>query len=295
MEKYNCCSSPSLIKSDFKSFELTDSQKVELSTLMWCLPETPSEKARKGTEFCNSIYDEKFVELLKCKFQLNDDDFNLVEESAINCGIGSNIIQFYETQFCINCEKIFFVKTSERNTTIVCFFRHIRNIIAHGRFFIKNNYFVGLDENKGKTTCIISIKYSKLIMGLNELISFDGVRVLLKESLIKVGYNIIETQNSLLVDLVAKKNSITFNLTFKNFKGRYIKQIDVETFINKRSKQENAIDVLVVDSTYVTSKINKYVYDKNVAILDKKFVKDMFDGRDVLEEIADAIYKNANY
>lgn len=189
MSSYKCCSSPSIVSYDLKKYdELLDSQKLELSTIMQYLPETTSERSKKNTIF--SIISDVSIILDELKLDaseficLTDKDESEKYEDAF---------EFYKSNYCQNCEKIIFTNLDKKKTSSISFFGHIRNMLAHGRLYIKDNYFIGIDVNRGQdTACIVSMDYQKYISGMTKLISYDDFVFLFSYVLTHLGYKILK-------------------------------------------------------------------------------------------------------
>lgn len=281
----NCCDKPLKVNYELKHDNISDDIKIKLFDIIEYLPGMDSEQSPSNTIFGNSVYDDYLFNLFLNKMNVSNDDVLIINKPEI---IDEDNVKYYLHSICINCQKIIIQKYAKKNK-ILEIFRHIRNSIAHGHFNIVSDYFISFDKDKNNYNSIIKVKCYNLFNALSILQKITNLSDLYCTVLKNIGYEIKRNiGDHSYGDLFAIKNDITFCLEFREYSGRYINQIDIELFINevRRNKKENIIYVLVVDSTYTNSKINQYVINENISILDKNFVKEMFEGRDILMELS---------
>lgn len=289
-----CCSKPHKIKYQLNGTS-SDLIAAQLAYLLWNLPEVDSYQAMHGSVFCNPVYDGYLFNLFMLEAELCEEDIRFVTDDSI---INRNEAEFFLEEICVNCQKILFIKPKKKGCTkIIALFKNLRDCIAHGCFGMVEEYFIGFNHPKfeGKEyTAVFKLKYEQLYQAIETITSGDVLSLIYKEALEKNGYTIIEREGKEEADLVASKGGTIFFLDFKKYRGRYLNQTDIQRYINEtRNKSDrNGLNVLVVDSTYTNSKINKYIMGENIGIVDKKYVKEMLEGRDILMEIAEKIQNN---
>jgi len=280
-----CCDNPLKVNYEVIHDKILDDIKIKLFDIIEYLPEMDSEQSPSNTIFNNLVYDDYLFNLFLNEMNISNDDVLIINKPN---KIDESDIGFYLHSICINCQKIIIQKRAKKNK-ILEIFRHIRNSIAHGHFNIVGDYFISFDKEKDDYNSVIKVKYYNLFNTLGILQKIVNLTDLYCAVLNNIGYEITRNlETDIFGDLFVRKNGIDFCLEFKNYGGRYIKQIDVQNFIDevRNNKKENIIYVLVVDSTYTNSKINQYVMNENISILDKNFVKEMLEGRDILMELS---------
>lgn len=283
-----CCEKPERFEYSIYHDSISDKDKLTLAYLMWYLPGVKSYQSETETIFENPAYDDYLFDFFKRKMSLNDEDIKIVEDKKKE--IETSDAEYYKDEICLNCQKIIFNKRKDKNK-ILELFKHIRNIIAHGCFNIVDDYFIGFDhydDNPNHYSSVIKVKKQDLISVLFDFIKIKDTKTIFEFALKELNYMNIEENIIATDDLFVEKNGFKFWLTFKNYKGRYIKQEDIEVFINEKRYIDKTgwIFILVVDSTYTSSKINAYVVNEHIGIVDKEYVKEMLSGKDVLMEIA---------
>lgn len=288
-----CCNKPKIEEYSLTHNNLSQITKSELIDLILYLPEMESYQSFRNTFFSNEIYDEYLYRLFIKMMHLNDSDIKCIESSKPPI-IDKKYGDYFDGKICTSCQKIIFQKRNNKNK-ITEIFRHIRNSISHGFFNIINNLFIGFDHptySSQEYSAVIKVNYANLIDTVNEIKQINSLEKLYEEVLKSFNYEIVDDNpEELFADLIVKKEGVFYKLKFKQFEGRYINQSDVQKFINelKCTEKTNCVFVLVVDSTYTNSKINAYVASEHISILDKKYVKEMLEGRDVLKELSDAL------
>lgn len=285
-----CCNSPKVINYTLIHNNLLINKKSDLLDLILYLPEMESYQSMHNSIFSKSAYDDYLYKFFVKRMHLGNDDIKYVESSKQPI-INKNDGDYYRDKICLSCQKVIFHKRKSKNK-VVEIFRHIRNSISHGCFNLVNDFFVGFDHptfNGQEYSAIIKVNYSNLIDTLKSMMRIASLEKLYKEVLKSLKYEIIENDKYFPADLIVKKDGVSYLLQFKHFEGRYINQTDIQKVINeiKPIDKTNYVFVLVVDSTYTSSKINSYVATEHISILDKKFIKEMLDGKDVLKELSE--------
>lgn len=292
-----CCDKQKIEKYSLQHVAIVKSHKCELIDLILYLPEMESYQTLHETIFSNDAYDDYLYDLFIKKMSLSLEDIKFIESSSpptINRTDG----EYFLNKICKSCQKIIFQKRTTKNK-VAEIFRHIRNTISHGCFNIVDDYFIGFDHPKygsDEYSAVFKVKYSNLISTLNMMSKLDTLTELYKVILEDLGYEILNNKDYYTYgDLFVRKDNILYCLEFKKYNGRYISQIDIEQVVNnlRHIDKTNLIYILVIDSTYTNAKINRYVLNEHISILDKKFIKEMLEGRDVLKELSDIQIKNA--
>ncbi len=287
-----CCDNPKVKEYSLIQEYISKSTKSELMDLILYLPEMESYQSSHNTIYSIDTYDDYLYKLFMNKMSLTDEDIKYIEssEQPISDRLDG---EYFKDKICTSCQKLIFDKKTKKNKVIEIF-RHIRNSLSHGCFNVVDDMFVGFDRptlNGSKYTAVIKVKYLNLINTLKEMANIDSLEKIYKGALKNLDYEILdEKEGSSFADLFVRKNGVLYCLKFKKFEGRYINQLDVQQVIHdlRQIDRTNFIFVLVVDSTYTNAKINSYVLNEHISILDKKFIKEMLEGRDVLKELADA-------
>lgn len=290
-----CCKKPIIEYYSISNHLFDDLTNKKLTNLLWCLPEIDSYKAEINSIYSKEIYDEVFIELFMKEIGLESKDIFIDTCPKQNMPIiDRTTADYFKDKICTNCQKLVFF-SKKNKTRISQLFSHLRNMIAHGCFDITDNYyFIGFDHprfNGIEYTAVAKLDFEKMNKVLTELIKINTLPKLFKYLLERIGYratDLLEDQNDLLVN----KDGFYFYLIFREFTGRYIKQSDIQLFIDeyRHFDKKDCIYVLVVDSTYSNAKINQFVVNEHISILDKKFVKELVEKRDVLQELKENIY-----
>ncbi len=287
MEYKYCCSNVNKVKYNIGDGLVDSDAANKLSYLLWHLPEVDSYQAEHGTVFAMEIYDDILFSELLINLGMNDEDIKIIDGVDV---IDDSDISFYLTDICANCQKIIIARKKIGKTKIVALFKNLRDCIAHGCFCIVDDLLVGFNHPKfggKKYTAFFKIKYNNLFESISSIIDGGAIITIYKSVLHKLDYKILDdSQNNRLIVL---KNDICFCLDFKRYKGRYINQTDVQKYLMEIADPTNnkmdCVRILVVDSTYSSFKVFNYLKGKAVGIMDKKFVSELIEGKDVLMEI----------
>ena len=162
-------------------------------------------------------------------------------------------------------------------------------------FNIVDDYFIGFDKlkwNSENYNAAFKVRITSLIETLTIMKNINCLQDLYKIVLEKLGYTIKEEKlESTFGNLFVEKNQYLYCLKFADFKGRYIEQQDLQKVVDDLSNinKTNFIYILVVDCSYTNKKINAYLQNEHILILDKKYIKEMLGGRDILEEITNSL------
>lgn len=285
-----CCDDIKKVNYSEKHNVISDEQKINLADLLWYLPAVSSYQSEQNSIFSDSIYDDYLFNSLIGSLGLTESDYKIVSEKKPI--IDKTDAVYFINNFCVNCQKTIFYKRKSK-TKIEELFRHLRNSIAHGCFNIINGMFIGFDHpmsQREEFNAAIKVKCDKLVNILSELRHITNTETMFKYALKNLGYENIENGIDSIGDLFVEKGEIKFWLEFKQFKGRYIQQSDIiKIILEKRHIDKTGrFFVLVVDSTYTNAKINQFLVGERIAVLDRKFIKEMLTGKDVLMEIASA-------
>jgi len=287
-----CCDNPKVEEYSLIHEYISKSTKSELMDLIMYLPEMESYQSSHDTIYSIDTYDDYLYKLFMNKMSLTDEDIKYIESSKPPI-IDRLDGEYFKDKICKSCQKLIFHKRTTKNKVIEIF-RHIRNSLSHGCFNIVDDMFIGFDHptfNGAEYNAVIKVKYFNLLNTLKEMTDIDSLEKIYKGALKNLDYEILdEKEGSPFADLFVRKNGVLYCLQFKKFDGRYINQLDIQQVIRdlRHIDKTNFIFVLIVDSTYTNSKINSYVLNEHISILDKKFIKEMLEGRDVLKELADA-------
>lgn len=247
---------------------------------LWKLPETDSIQSDKNTVFANSSYDDFFIDLLKSQLNLDSSDIEISDDS----NNVDNIVKHYQNEICLNCSKLV-IKTKSNETNIACVFRHMRNMIAHGRFNIFCDTFIGFDYFKGKYTAVIKVNYNSMAKLITYFAESAEIVDIYKKCLRKLRYHVTTSDTD---SLYVNKGKRAYMLYIRHYTGRYANKKDIENFVNEFSyiDKTSCMFVLVIDSTYSTKDIRAYLADQNIAIIDKSTLKKMILGEDILKNLS---------
>lgn len=293
-----CCSAPRIVGYSLYHTVLSDDDCRLATNLLLYLPEIDSYQAENGTAITNDIYESYFLSEVKRILSLNDDDIE-INNSTPDRTIDDAVAYYYKDSICLNCSKINVAQCKGKNK-IISIFVKIRNMVAHGSFNIVDGVFIGFDHprlNSSKCCGIIKAQTANLFELVKTFISIGNTPGLFKYILSKnFEYTIIEsTAND--NDFMIEKDRRRYFLEFKSFSGRYINQEDLVLYLRQRAHidKTDCMFVLVVDSTYTNSKINAVLLEYNISIIDKRWIKEMMDGKDVFLELSEMIRNNKRY
>lgn len=282
-----CCDKREMVGYDLiHQGHFSSDVNLALLSALWNLPEIQSYQSNENTVFSNDVYDEFLMSLLKEKLCITDSDISVsVGKEAI---IDSENAMYYEKHMCINCSKILFHKRSKK-TMVNEFFNHLRNSVAHGCFNIVDGMFIGFDHPKfhgEKWSAVLKIKYNNLAETITTFCNLTSISDIYRSLLGKLGYRVSVSENE---SILATKDGYSYLLVIRHYEGRYLNQVDVETFFNEYRKynQPNSMLVLVVDSTYITKETKLHFVNQNIAVIDKNSLKEMIKGVDYLKILAD--------
>lgn len=283
-----CCTKPHVVSYDLHHTDLLRDDAVECSHLLWHLPEVDSFQASHDTPLSEDIYDDLFVDLIKEKLGLSNDDIK-IDDTHPDHTIDDSDAAYFEDKLCLNCSKVIIAKAKGKDKT-TSFLSHVRNSIAHGYFNIVDGVFIGFDHPRyggRKYTGVIKVRFDKLQKLLNTIETIQDTQSLYRYFLSKMGYQICDSANGL--DFLIEKDDRRYYLEFKKFAGRYIDKEELVDYIASRRyiDKTDVTFILIVDSTYTNSKINSFLVDHNICILDKKWVKELIQGKDIFEELTE--------
>lgn len=286
-----CCSSPKKISYSLYHAGLSYYEQKTATSMLLYLPEVDSFQADRGTAILNDVYENYFIEEIKRLLALSDDDFE-INVSTPDRTIDDTIAHYYEGVICLNCSKVNIAQCKGKNK-VVSFFTRLRDMIAHGYFNFVDDTFIGFDHPRfgsPKYSGVIKAKANNLNILIDTFASMSTTPGLFRHVLSKYGYAIFDSVAN-YDDFMAEKDGRRYFLEFKSFRGRYINQEDLNLYLKQRENidKTNCMFVLIVDSTYTSSKINSILLDYNVSILDKKWIKEMMNGEDVLLELTKTI------
>lgn len=181
-----CCSSPNLVKyenshngSECKNY--TEKNYKVISYILLSCPNTASAQSENQAIFSDFDLDEFVFEHFMKYNGLLHSDYLLLEQ------IDKYYIDYYRKKICTNCSKVILTRevnkksNTPKETWSEAFFRHVRNIIAHGEFKFVDSMLIGFDYNKqhSKCTAIIKINPIRLI----RMIEYAKNQVILQECL----------------------------------------------------------------------------------------------------------------
>lgn len=275
-----CCDKRDMYEYNMLHDGKIDNRKNDLFLkALWRLPETDSKQSDEDTIFMNSAYDDFFIDILENQLELGPSDYLLSGDTeCIN-----NTAEYYINEICLNCSKLV-MKTGSSKTKIVDFFRHIRNIIAHGNFNIIGDKFIGFDDSRKKYTAVIKVKYDNLKKLISYFSESTEIVDIYEKCLKRLGYHVTLNDSD---SLYVKKRKHAYMLYIKHFTGRYADIKDIKDFVQEYSyiDKTNCMFVLIVDSTYTTKDIQSYLIGHNISIIDKSSLKKMMQGTDVLSDL----------
>ena len=179
-----CCEEPHFVNYKIS----TDSDRLKnmpgrmakmLLFLLTFLPNTESRKSKRNDLFA---YDEP----LCCNYVF----FRLLglagmsERDCLICDeIDKEIINYYKGKICSNCQKIIMTLDKDKDckskeTETEAFFRHLRNIVAHGCYEIVDEFIIGFDYNKNKSKCtaVVKIKPYNIIKAITNDFYFENIK-----------------------------------------------------------------------------------------------------------------------
>ena len=282
-----CCDNPNSIPYVIlHDSSFTSNEKELLFKCLWNLPELPSYQANHNTIFSDPLYDDFLMDLLKKCLNLTDDDLKIVNGGTPPV-IPIADAQYYENAICTNCGKLIYHQRATK-TKIEELFNHLRNSIAHGCFNIVNSTFIGFDHPKYggvNYTAVLKIPLNRLLEALELFQDKSQLCDLLATILKKRGYEV--SDNIVNSTLYATKGEKAFFFVIKKFTGRYIDKDVIREFIEQYISHDKTQCryVLIVDSSYSTKVVRMYLKDLNISIIDKKAMKYLLSGENVLEDL----------
>lgn len=280
-----CCSIPTRIPYVIlHSNTFSSNEKDLLLKCLWELPELPSYQADHDTIFSDPLYDDFLMDLLKKCLMIQDDDIKIVSGGKPPV-ISSFDGQYYEDEICTNCCKLIYHKR-DKKTKIEEFFNHLRNSIAHGCFNIVNDTFIGFDHPTYRGvnyTAVLKIPFRKVLSSFelfqNVCHLEDVLSIILKQNGFEVSDNVVNSS------IYAKKGEKAFFFVIKKFDGRYIDKEDIQKFIKEYHFHDktHCKYIMIVDSSCSTKDERMYLKDLNIGIIDKKAMKGLLSGEDILD------------
>ncbi len=210
--------------------------------------------------------------------------------------IDSDDWEFYRQTICTNCQKIIICGYSNQTKT-KNLLRCIRNSIAHGDYFIVDEYFIGFNTETKRNgdehhKAIIKIKYKQFLTMVERLTSSARCnKGMIKEELFayafeKLDYNVTMGKNNENYDLKLERKGKEYfiEIVLLN-KVPYIHKEHIERHIKKaKDLKDNQFFVLVIDTSRITNEVKKYLSDvEHVMLLDNSSIRDILGGVDVLE------------
>lgn len=291
-----CCKTPrnidfSLVHNPVPFTFGIDAEEV-LKKLLLYVPNVDSVQSKQIPELDSALY-EDFV------FLYILDELGMKEESDVkfkkhNEDVDVDDWNFFRQTLCTNCQKIIICRYNNQTKT-KNLLRCIRNSIAHGDYFIIDEYFIGFNTETKRNgdehhKAVIKIKYKNFLAAIEKLTNSDRRYIgLVKEKLIKyafekMGYNIVKEQGE-KYDLELEKDGREYLMDFVLLnKTPYIKKAHIERYIKKAYElNKNQRYVLTIDSSRITNEVKRYISDiGNCVLLDISSVKDALEGVDVL-------------
>ena len=283
----NCCNSPQKIEYILNHDDyFSEDQNRAFLDWLWNLPNIQSYQSNHNTIFENPAYDDFLMGLLKEKLGLSNEDIMICSDKGDE-PIPDATARYYENEICVNCGKVIIHKRT-KYTTIVEFFNHLRDSIAHGCFNVVCGIFIGFDHPKYlgvHWNAVIKVSIDRLMGAISYFVGMTDLTDIYTFCLEKLGYCLSVIKED---EFLATKNEKQYMLVIKHYSGRYINQNDLEDFIQEYAyiDKSNCMFVLVVDSTYASKDTHMHLERQNIAVIDKASLKEMMLGKDVLSELS---------
>lgn len=147
--------------------------------LLTFLPNTESRKSKRNNLFAyNEPLSSNYVFLRLVGLA------GMAERDCLICDeIDKDIIKYYKGKICTNCQKIIMTLDKDKDlkskeTETEAFFRHLRNIVAHGCYEIVDEFIIGFDYNKNKSKCtaVVKIKPYNIIKSITNDFYFENIK-----------------------------------------------------------------------------------------------------------------------
>lgn len=266
-----------------RPIELSTSLESVVKNLQWYIPNIKSYQSIENEFITNKSYDDLVFDFIKSKMGLSDEDVLLT-----NTNLENDLIEFYSERCCVNCQKII-LKTTSTNTKTSDFLRHIRNIIAHGRFTIINDLLIGFDktsdEPNGKTTAIIKIDPKSLLIAIEDIMHPRFNEYVFAYAFSKLGYSIEKSSANarIFADLLISKEDKKYAVEIKSYsKMIYVPHSQIQRYVNNSRKIEGHIKVLFIDTSRLRKESKQLLKDNDILYFDKSLVDDLVKGIDIL-------------
>ena len=258
--------------------------------LLWYTPNTESHQSKKNDILYLKEYDGSMLKLILSELGLSDSDFLVQERIEKEC------VDFFSEKVCVECQKIIITLGNDDKTKINSLFRHIRNIIAHGRFIVLEDTLYGIDIKTNKNgeieryTAIVKVKIDRLLDVLRLYNSIGTNEELVIHAFEKAGYKVQREMLSVVsnrskFDYVIEKGGQRFVLEVKKH-PRYLNKdalTQIENLAGMVNSEGNSF-VLVVYSSILTKEAIKIMKNKSFFIIDKKDLQALIMGADVLSK-----------
>lgn len=270
--------------------EFPPNMALTIKQLLWYVPNIDSYQAKTNDLIEDPTYDDfSFSFVMEEMGMIENQDVEWLEPSET---IDENIWEYYENSICTHCQKIIIVKC-KKQSKVLNLLRCIRNCIAHGHFAIVDDYFIGFNMDKYKSTgeikrkAIIKIKPILLLSAINKLILPRSKELLIEFALKRTGYTILkeipygsEIASKIYYDVLAEKDGKIYIVEVKSCSGkRYLGLQELEAFIHSYDIPDNAYKVLFIDTSRVKKELREAERKiDNFIILDLTQIKQLFNG-----------------
>ncbi len=296
--KNSCCSNPKLsskgIMHNGNALRL-DPKTNQFFKYLVLYSTNSSLQYKENDLFTNKDLSENVFKMMTESMKLSDEEV-ILREKEFNVSIEELC-----NNPCTECQKLILIR--KKDTTLpMTFLIHLRNSIAHGRFNIIDNIFIGMDWKPGNynkflnSTAYIKIKLENLNTCFDRLFPYEvksyfrepNITNTLTAIMIKMGYKLKSlslTKDEIRADYIISKNNIWFYFEIKKYPDYWIRKIDIEEMINRfEIEHENCIPVLLLYASRFTNETKKFFFQKRILALDKIDFKMILLGYDRLYE-----------
>lgn len=279
-----CCDTPERkqysIKHDPIPFHFSEYELHIFEYLLWYVPGISSAQSRKEEVLAEPRYNEYLFQYLLRLMNLKESDVYWVQGKEIE----EDLINNYTEVACMACQKV--ILTGSQIRKVNTLLRHIRNSIAHARFNVHDDVFIGFDKDGEKYTGFIKLKINALNTLATELLKENLRERLIADAFTRLGYQVeMGIQHA---DMVVSKAEKRYAIEFKRFsyKGQYIIGGEFEKYINNLRKNYGADEMLsrvvIVDIAILSESNKRAAENLAVRFIDWQELQQILDGTDVL-------------
>ena len=146
-----CCDNPKMItfeiRHDPKPLPLSDEMNEAIEFMLLYMPLINSTQKFASEKLEERKYGNKTFRKLLKEIGMNRERDVYIDKNSSDNMISKDLSDAMMRMSCMSCQKFAGRIKKSGESDLGCFLRHVRNSIAHGNFFVKEDMLFGYDGN----------------------------------------------------------------------------------------------------------------------------------------------------